>query len=61
MIYRDVFALSLYMVSHNVALALIAHKGIVEKTKSNDDKRTTILTLTTAGNKETNRLIKLTI
>ena len=54
-------ALSLYMVSHNVALALIAHKGIVEKTKSNDDKRTTILTLTTAGNKETNRLIKLTI
>lgn len=36
-------------------------KGIGEKTKSNDDKRTTILTLTTAGNKETNRLIKLTI
>lgn len=35
-------------------------KGIIQKTKSNNDKRTTIITLTAAGNEETNQLIELT-
>lgn len=35
-------------------------KGIIQKTKSNNDKRTTIITLTTAGNEEANQLIELT-
>ncbi|MDE6149644.1 MAG: MarR family winged helix-turn-helix transcriptional regulator [Ruminococcus sp.] len=35
-------------------------KGIVEKIKSDDDKRTTKITLTAIGNEETERLIQLT-
>lgn len=35
-------------------------KGIIQKTKSNNDKRTTIITLTAAGNEEVNQLIELT-
>lgn len=35
-------------------------KGIVEKIKSDDDKRTTRITLTEMGNAETERLIQLT-
>lgn len=35
-------------------------KGIVKKTKSNNDKRATRVTLTALGNEETNRLIELT-
>lgn len=35
-------------------------KGLVEKIKSDDDKRATKITLTEAGKKETDRLIALT-
>lgn len=35
-------------------------QGIVEKIKSDDDKRTTSITLTAMGNAETERLIELT-
>lgn len=35
-------------------------RGIVEKLKSNDDKRRTTITLTAMGNAETERLIQLT-
>ncbi len=35
-------------------------KGIIQKTKSNNDKRTTIITLTAAGNEAANQLIELT-
>lgn len=35
-------------------------KGIVKKTKSNDDKRATTVMLTAMGNEETDRLIELT-
>lgn len=35
-------------------------KGLVEKRKSNDDKRATKITLTEAGKMETERLIALT-
>ena len=35
-------------------------KGVVEKIKSDDDKRMTKITLTEIGNEETERLIKLT-
>lgn len=38
----------------------LCEKGVVEKVKSDDDKRTTTITLTAMGNVETERLIELT-
>ena len=38
----------------------LCEKGIVRKTKSNDDKRTTTVMLTAMGDEETDRLIELT-
>lgn len=38
----------------------LCKRGIIEKTRSDDDKRVTIITLTEMGDRETQRLIDLT-